>query len=72
MQNVRESSQQERRVYVGNLAYDVKWHHLKDFMRQGKSEPISLLLSFIHSFPCYFLFCIHSPVTVFLSIYSPL
>jgi hypothetical protein len=36
MQSVRESSQQDRRVYVGNLAYDVKWHHLKDFMRQGK------------------------------------
>jgi hypothetical protein len=38
MQSVRESSQQERRVYVGNLAYDVKWHHLKDFMRQGMDE----------------------------------
>lgn len=37
MQSVRESSQQDRRVYVGNLAYDVKWHHLKDFMRQGMS-----------------------------------
>jgi len=36
MSNIRESSQQERRVYVGNLSYDVKWHHLKDFMRQGK------------------------------------
>ena len=36
MASVRESSQQERRVYVGNLSYDVKWHHLKDFMRQGK------------------------------------
>lgn len=35
MQNVRETSQQDRRVYVGNLSYDVKWHHLKDFMRQG-------------------------------------
>jgi hypothetical protein len=35
MQNIRESSQQDRRVYVGNLSYDVKWHHLKDFMRQG-------------------------------------
>lgn len=35
MTSVRESSQQDRRVYVGNLAYDVKWHHLKDFMRQG-------------------------------------
>lgn len=35
MSNVRESSQQDRRVYVGNLSYDVKWHHLKDFMRQG-------------------------------------
>lgn len=36
MNNVRESSQQDRRVYVGNLSYDVKWHHLKDFMRQGE------------------------------------
>ena len=36
MNSVRESSQQERRVYVGNLSYDVKWHHLKDFMRQGQ------------------------------------
>ena len=36
MSNVRESSQQDRRVYVGNLSYDVKWHHLKDFMRQGE------------------------------------
>lgn len=35
MASVRESSQQDRRVYVGNLSYDVKWHHLKDFMRQG-------------------------------------
>ncbi|KAI8890573.1 RNA-binding domain-containing protein [Backusella circina FSU 941] len=23
------------RVYVGNLSLDVKWHHLKDFMRQA-------------------------------------
>jgi RNA recognition motif-containing protein len=37
MNSIRETSQQDRRVYVGNLAYDVKWHHLKDFMRQGKS-----------------------------------
>ena len=37
MQSLRDSSQQDRRVYVGNLSYDVKWHHLKDFMRQGKS-----------------------------------
>lgn len=36
MQSVRDNSQQDRRVYVGNLAYDVKWHHLKDFMRNGK------------------------------------
>jgi hypothetical protein len=35
MSNIRETSQQDRRVYVGNLSYDVKWHHLKDFMRQG-------------------------------------
>lgn len=37
MQSLRDSSQQDRRVYVGNLSYDVKWHHLKDFMRQGKT-----------------------------------
>lgn len=36
MQSIRDSSQQDRRVYIGNLSYDVKWHHLKDFMRQGK------------------------------------
>jgi len=44
MASVRESSQQERRVYVGNLSYDVKWHHLKDFMRQGKVH-----LSLVHN-----------------------
>lgn len=42
MQAVRESSQQDRRVYVGNLSYDVKWHHLKDFMRQGEQGHIVL------------------------------
>jgi RNA recognition motif-containing protein len=36
MKHVADSSQQDRRVYVGNLSYDVKWHHLKDHMRQGK------------------------------------
>lgn len=51
LSSLRESSQQDRRfvdaivlwqsiaysrrVYVGNLSYDVKWHHLKDFMRSG-------------------------------------
>lgn len=39
MQSIRDSSQQDRRVYVGNLSYDVKWHHLKDFMRQGRNRP---------------------------------
>lgn len=38
MSNIRDNSQQDRRVYVGNLSYDVKWHHLKDFMRQGGSS----------------------------------
>jgi RNA recognition motif-containing protein len=37
MNSIRDQSQQDRRVYVGNLSYDVKWHHLKDFMRQGGS-----------------------------------
>ena len=36
MAGLRDNSQQDRRVYVGNLSYDVKWHHLKDFMRQGR------------------------------------
>lgn len=40
MNNIRDQSQQDRRVYVGNLSYDVKWHHLKDFMRQGKSSAV--------------------------------
>ncbi|CAN8104977.1 unnamed protein product [Discula destructiva] len=35
MSNIKDNSQQDRRVYVGNLSYDVKWHHLKDFMRQA-------------------------------------
>lgn len=35
LSNIKEQSQQDRRVYVGNLSYDVKWHHLKDFMRSG-------------------------------------
>ncbi|ANB15462.1 Hrb1p [Sugiyamaella lignohabitans] len=26
---------QDRRVYVGNLAYDVRWQQLKDFMKQA-------------------------------------
>ena len=39
LSNVKESSQQDRRVYVGNLSYDVKWNHLKDFMRQGTRLP---------------------------------
>lgn len=44
MQSIRDSSQQDRRVYVGNLSYDVKWHHLKDFMRQGMG-----VLRFLHN-----------------------
>lgn len=38
MASLRADSQQDRRVYVGNLSYDVKWHHLKDFMRQGRPQ----------------------------------
>ena len=45
MSNLRENSQQDRRVYVGNLSYDVKWHHLKDFMRQGKQAVLLSALS---------------------------
>jgi hypothetical protein len=33
--NASQRSQKECRVYVGNLAYEVKWGQLKDFMRQG-------------------------------------
>jgi len=38
MDDRQQNSQQDRRVYVGNLAYDVKWHHLKDFMREGRDN----------------------------------
>jgi RNA recognition motif-containing protein len=27
----------DRRVYVGNLSYDVAWTDLKDFMREGNN-----------------------------------
>ena len=47
MNQLRESSQQDRRVYVGNLSYDVKWHHLKDFMRQGEGIVTSFSPSWI-------------------------
>jgi RNA recognition motif-containing protein len=48
MTSVRDNSQQDRRVYVGNLSYDVKWHHLKDFMRQGSpSKQMNNLANFI-------------------------
>ena len=32
------NSKRECRVYVGNLAYEVGWQDLKDFMRKGKKE----------------------------------
>lgn len=35
MSQVRENSQQDRRVYVGNLPYEVSWHSLKNFMKEG-------------------------------------
>jgi hypothetical protein len=50
MQSLRDSSQQDRRVYVGNLSYDVKWHHLKDFMRQGQSlSPVEWVETILQS-----------------------
>ncbi|ROT42701.1 RNA-binding domain-containing protein [Sodiomyces alkalinus F11] len=53
MSNIRDSSQQDRRVYVGNLSYDVKWHHLKDFMRQGGLLRVVLWLV-LFSWPLFF------------------
>lgn len=47
MNNIRETSQQDRRVYVGNLSYDVKWHHLKDFMRQGMCQYLAFWGGFL-------------------------
>lgn len=35
MQSIRDSSQQDRCVYVGNLAHNVESHHLEDFMQQA-------------------------------------
>jgi hypothetical protein len=54
MQSIRDSSQQDRRVYVGNLSYDVKWHHLKDFMRQGMATTRALLTRLTSSQPVKF------------------
>jgi hypothetical protein len=54
MQSIRDSSQQDRRVYVGNLSYDVKWHHLKDFMRQGTSSTRILAIKLTVSQPVKF------------------
>lgn len=51
MSNLRENSQQDRRVYVGNLSYDVKWHHLKDFMRQGKPIHASIIAGHLLTHP---------------------
>ncbi len=44
MSDIREASQQDHCVYVGNLSYDVKWGHLKDFMRKGKFHYPSISL----------------------------
>jgi hypothetical protein len=41
VQNIKEESIQENRVYVGNLPYDVKWGTLKDYMAQGKFPSLS-------------------------------
>ena len=38
-----KDSQQDRRVYVGNLSYEVKWPALKDYMRAG-IDPFFLLV----------------------------
>lgn len=41
-----KDSQQERRVYVGNLSYEVKWPQLKDYMRSGMSPHPTPVLCF--------------------------
>lgn len=35
-----KKSRKECRVYVGNLAFGVKWNDLKDFMREGGSKVV--------------------------------
>ncbi|EPY52735.1 RNA-binding protein [Schizosaccharomyces cryophilus OY26] len=35
MVTVKQNSRQERRVYVGNLSFQVRWYELKDFMKQA-------------------------------------
>lgn len=61
MASVRDQSQQDRRVYVGNLSYDVKWHHLKDFMRQGETPRLQILCNLWLTIPqlvrCYSPMC---------------
>jgi RNA recognition motif-containing protein len=36
-----KDTQQDRRVYVGNLSYEVKWPQLKEYMRNGIFRPLS-------------------------------
>ena len=48
-QSVGRNSKQENRVYVGNLPYDVKWHSLKDFMKEGMFPSPSSHLTTISS-----------------------
>lgn len=35
-QEAAKRSHKENRVYVGNLAFSVRWNDLKDFMRDGQ------------------------------------
>lgn len=39
-----KESNKECRVYVGNLAYEVNWQDLKDFMKQGRISFLNTLL----------------------------
>lgn len=40
-----KDTQQDRRVYVGNLSYEVKWPQLKEHMRNGIFRPLSYWVS---------------------------
>jgi hypothetical protein len=49
--NASQRSQKECRVYVGNLAYEVKWGQLKDFMRRGLLY--IYIIFFLYFLDCY-------------------
>ena len=57
-----KDSQQDRRVYVGNLSYEVKWPQLKDYMRSGITPSNPLFCFWMNAYICVAGEVIHAEV----------